>query len=78
MVCAAETGFSVLRQLDEDKNTAVLTKTAGVDPDCLLRLLEDDQKSKSSIRTVKILQVTLITVKYCGQSIKFCGHAIHL
>ena len=32
----------------------------GADPDCFLRLLEDGQKSKHFIRTVKLLQVTLI------------------
>ena len=33
--CVAET-----RQLDEDRNTAMVTKTAGADPGHLLRLLE--------------------------------------
>ena len=32
----------------------------GVDPHRLLRLLEDGQKSKYSIRTVKLLQLTPI------------------
>ena len=31
-----------------------------MDPDCLLRLLEDDRKSKYFIRAAKIFQVTLI------------------
>ena len=33
---------------------------SGEDPDYFLRLLDDGQKSKYSIRTVKLLQVTLI------------------
>ena len=89
MVSAAEMTYSIFRQFDEDRNTAVLTKIAGANPDRLLKLLEDDQNRNTLLEQSLILQITQITrlnilgsqqkvTRACNSSLMIANVAISL